>query len=335
MFKEDKDYFPHILASVAATFALAAGALHYSAGKQTVVVKRAPVPLPTVCATLDRAEEMEKMPADIKAHFTLMSRLPHAGKPVLDKVMTKDVNMRICAIPALEGKAGRATRDGIEVVHGAEATTTWHETFHYRQELNDPHNIVMRGALTKADSSFYFMLIEAAAAAYEIVAEKEAANRGMAIPAPTAGVSSTQPMREAFSRAYDAAYEQHAASPEALREQRALAAGGQAAVRYLMNGNDIIWMMGYKVQALENTINMYKNLVDTGASLRSGCEAGYDEIRNYRNYSLGEVSATLNITPPEYYGPGAVTEITRVLDKMEFKVDAPALCIRGPAKPSS
>lgn len=347
MFEEDKDFFPHILASVAAVFALSAGFIH-ATGKPApqaqalpavpaahpALTNSAPLANP-VCAILDRPEEMAKMLPGINEHFGMMASLPLSGKPVLDKTARKDVNMEVCAVPAIEGKSGRATRNGIEIVQGADATTTWHETFHYRQELDNPANIVMRGGLTEADSAFYFMLTEATAAAYELVVEKEAANRGMTLPPVTkAGASASSHMRGAFRDAYEAAYTLHASRPGIEREQLALSAGGQAAVRYLMDGNDAIWSMGYKLQTVENTLNMYKNMLDSGVRPRTGCESGYEDIRNYRNYSLGEVSGGVTITPPEYYGPDAGKVITRFADKMEFKVPAPALCIRA-AKPVS
>lgn len=88
------------------------------------------------------------------------------------------------------------------------------------------------------------------------------------------------------------------------------------------------------LQSYRNVGNMLLNLRDAGGTPATGCKSGYPKMRKYHYKALGEVSYGINLTSPEYYGDKAAGEIMRVAERMDFKTEMPALCIRA-AKPVS
>jgi hypothetical protein len=284
-------------------------------------------------ANADLTDMAQKLP-QLYCDLQIMEQLPLTGKGVYD--MLKDPANGIVShlVPNPEGAAvdGGYSKKHAKIPRGSRTSTTFHEYFHALQDINGGGDAMFK--LTMKDAVIDNLLQEASAVAYELASRQEAENRNLAFLDPVAKVttlpggvtmtsstssaSDNPEIKTAFHDAYTAAWEQNASLDAQAREAKALEAGGQAAVRFLLEGKDATWSASYSQLAAANVNNNSQSLGNDGRENKPG----YKDKRHDAYIKMGAVSSQINFIPEEYLGADADATIDKCFKDMGFTTTA-------------
>ncbi len=263
----------------------------------------------------------QKAYPQIRPVFERMTRQPISGAPVITRVTTPTEDVDACTSRDLpDGNMVAAyesqTRRLIVARRDVAPSTVAHEVFHAHQHLSGGFTSAgSNRLLTAGDRATALLLIESTAAAYAMVVIKEA---GLNDPSYARNIRTHDyGMTRTFNTAFDASYAANADKPEAERRREALQAGGQAVVRALMNGQSSEWKSMYRSEAAR-----YLGL--SSYSGERGSEYRAERDRLYAK--IGNVSAGLQLVPPEFMGASANDSISASQKAIGLRVpaDAPA-----------
>lgn len=262
----------------------------------------------------------------LKPVFERMVRLPVSGAAIVNRIMVPSEDVDACTSRDLPDGTLIATYESptrrLIVPHrDAPPATIAHEIFHAHQHLTGGFTgVASNRLLTAGDRATGMLLIEATAAAYGMVAMKEAsfydASYAKHMRTHNYGMTRT------FNTAFDASYAANANQPEQDRRRLALQAGGQAVVRALMNGQSSEWKGLYKDEAAR-----YLRL----ASFNGVRTAEYTATRDGLYARIGQVSPSLQLVPVEFFG--SLGNTTIAASQKEFSLRVPAAA--QPQQPAS
>lgn len=241
------------------------------------------------CFSHKNVAQIKADASGLREAFDFAQSLPLSGVPVLKKLQAHQT----CIAPGQVDERSIGTINGnkAHVTAGSRETVYMHEWFHLTQA-----DALARGAALRPDDArFLYMLMEANAVAYQLMAEQEAITRGLNYqPRLQNTVADSIPLRQAFSIAYEAARDSTAPfQNENAREANALSQGAQAAVRFLLEGNISEWKKFYEKRAGEA-------VVSKEASKKFKNENEYIELRTKIYSDAGRLSGLINITPEEF-----------------------------------
>jgi hypothetical protein len=287
-----------------AAFAAAAAFMTGPAAAQTA-------PAAANCAPNANLAEVEKKLPAVFRDLQIMNQLPQTGQGLYEQLKNRAWGLQTCLAAA--DSDGRFQGRTATIPANSGTNVALHEYFHglqsYNGSLGDNYRLTMK------DSAVAHLLMEAAAAAYELVAEQEAKNRDIAFYRPSGvGYHSHSPkMRAAFQKAHDAAFAGNAWRDAPTRTALALQAGGRAAVRSLLEGSEPSWTKHYRQRAV-----FYTN--DNISHLTRNADAGYENFRRGVFNRMGAVAWNINIIPEELTGPSADGYINTYFSKAQMRV---------------
>jgi hypothetical protein len=284
-------------------------------------------------ANANLADMAQKLP-QLYRDLQIMEQLPLTGKGVYD--MLKDPASGIVShlIPNPEGSAvdGGYQKKHAKIPRGGSSSTSFHEYFHALQDISGGDDAMFK--LTMKDAVIDNLLQEASAVAYELAARQEAANHNLAFFDPaakvttlSAGVTMTSStssasdgaeVKAAFHDAYTAAWDANASLDATARETKALEAGGQTVVRFLLEGKDAAWSASYSQLAAANANNNSQSLGNDGRENKPG----YKDKRDAAYTKMGSISPQINFIPAEYLGADADAAIDKCFKDMGFTTTA-------------
>jgi hypothetical protein len=227
--------------------------------------------------------------------------------------------LETCLLPPWEklGSAAGSYLDGrIEITRNSGTLTHLHELFHAAQDKSAGIKNIY--TLTRKDAFAAYLLLEAAAVAYEMAARQEAENHHLRLDKaglPFYGVkvqftSDNVIIKVVFYAVYDAWKRNNPHMNRKEREAKALEAAGQAVVRLLLKGEDRAWLAIYSKNA-EKDLNFYAHNLRKESDLLPE----YQDHRRDLFRKLGKgVLTEMNFTPPEYLGGDAEAHIDKVLN---------------------
>lgn len=260
----------------------------------------------------------QKMP-QLGQDLAIMNSLPLTGKPVYDILKDPVNNMRtsLTATPVGVPASAAYSNHRLRVPRNTGTASVFHEAFHAAQDVRDGDNDMF--TLTQRDAVVANLLTEAAAVAYELAAQKEAANRGISFhtrDSSVGGASDKKINKDAFEKAYNKSWSANASLPAEEREAKALEAGGQAVVRFLLAGGDSSWSQAYVNLVVSNINN------NLGAFTANERSARYPAQRDKVFSKQGDVLPKINFIPAEYLGPDAPQFIQQCFQTMGFRTSA-------------
>lgn len=258
-----------------------------------------------------------------------LSRLPLTGKPIFDVITDPAHGITAETQPAdNDNTAGsyslRTRRLSLEM--GTDAQTTFHEYFHAVQDINDgEHGFYELGL---KDAVFCGLLQEACAMAYEFACLREAENRGIYLRGEKTGSEVERELDDIFDNAYQSGWASCKNRNAVVREKEALAAGGQAIVRYLMGGALQGWTYHYRMQVGMN-VNVNAHRIATSPHYLES--DAYAEKRLYIFSQMGHISEGFNIVPAEYLGPTSARYVDIALKVSKVTLPEP---VSSPYRPA-
>lgn len=283
---------------------------------------RAPPPAPnqveasseTTCAFNANGAEMAKEMPHLYQDFRLASRLPLTGEHLYEVLYDPGRAIQSCVEPdTVDSGANGTFKDNKATMKESASTgTSLHEYFHALQEIGGAP--VERYELSMRDAVAANLIMEATAAAYQMIAIKEAQNLGLSFRAPTKfrSAADNENTIKIFEDAYNQALASEGGFLSSTRERRALEAAGQAVVRHLLGGGDAGWGVGYAdIAALNANLNS-EQFPDDGREKKWG----YKNKRESVFARMGAVSNNINLVPQEYLGRDAEGHIEQLMQKM-------------------
>lgn len=273
------------------------------------------------CAKNADMAAMKKKVPGIYSDFQAMGKLSLSGKSLYKNLKDPANDLTSCMKPARDDMMGgqyMAGNSTLFVYGNADSINTMHEYFHAGQDISGAYSDMFR--LNMRDATVALLLSEAAAAAYELVFEKEAETQNVKLyKAPnkvikektergtkttiitSKGVWDDPDIRKAFDRAYNEEWKIGTGLIAADRQARALEAGGKAATRWLLEGRNTRWSSAYAHVTFDNINNNRFAFRDDNRERKKG----YKKLR-YGVYSkFGRVSANIDLTPNELLGTSA------------------------------
>lgn len=264
--------------------------------------------------------------------LAVMAQLPLTGQGIYNALKDPANDISSTLFPVARGEGSRSTyfNQVARIARGSGTSTAFHEYFHAWQDMNEGRNTIF--SLTMKDAVIGNLLQEAAAVAYEIASQREAANRGLSftpansyverVPGGTITHTITSPSRDAaniavFNAAYDRAWAANAHASTSAREEAALEAGGKAVVLRLLSNADNSWSRTYTELAVQN-INKNAHVFR-----EDGTGRGYGDKRDDVFSRLGAMSRTFNFIPDEFLGTSAQAQIDQTFSGMGFSFVTP------------
>ncbi len=267
---------------------------------------------------------------ELARDIATMGRLPITGAGIYNalKDPANGIQSTLFPVPKGEGSTSSYQNKQVRVARGAGTHTSFHEYFHAWQDMTHGQNTMFN--LSMRDAVIANLLTESSAVAYEMASQREAQNHGIPYTGPrvyteqqgnsTVTMTTKSPSSDpaniaAFNKAYDAAWAANADANAQTREANALAAGGQAVVRRLLDGQDASWRFTYVQVAVGNINN------NLHAFQAKETDAGYAAKRDAVFAHEGRVSPQLNFVPAEYLGPDAAQQIEKTFNGMGFRIE--------------
>jgi hypothetical protein len=297
-------------------FAGAAGCTDYSTYKTKDVEENETTP--EACVANDNLQEIAQETPQLFLDLAIMEKLPLTGEGVYEILNDPANGITTCRFP-VDRNANTTcsySNQNVRLSRGSGTGSAFHEYFHAAQDVNDGNTDMFD--LTMKDAAIADLLQEASAVAYVLAAQQEAANHGLEffINSGRFHASDEQQNIDVFQDAYNAAWKKNAHLDAQAREAKSLEAGGQAVVRYLMDGKDLEWAAGYAHQTISNINNNSRVFRDDGREF----EPEYKDTRYNAYGKLGLVSSQINFIPAEYLGADADAAIDKCFAAMGFQV---------------
>ena len=245
----------------------------------------------------------EKLPA-LHEMFQKVAGLPLTGKPVTDVLRNPAHGFQSCFMSAFpDTRQGDFIANKIRVLKSETNGQAYiHEMFHGAQQANGSGDMPGTETMRMEDSIEGNMLIEATAVGYSFAAYKEMSKTDPQAYEDFANSGYAFGMKEYFEKAYGEAFEKLTALAPALREKKALEAGGKAVVKALLEGRDSYWTSTYANYAIENAPTY------GGLSVERN-DPAYARTRRDLYLKAGAISPGFNLTPDDLLGPRAVRAI--------------------------
>lgn len=291
---------------------------------------------PAVCVSSDDLKGVEQRAPQVFRDFSLMRKLALTGAPVFQQITDPAGRMEICLfpVPAWESSFNVYSNGRAEIARGSSSLGAMHEYYHAAQDIQSGGDDLLMRLKTK-DAVVGFLLLEAAALAYELALLQEAENNGVELffkkqvkvingdgskTYSFSGIAMMPDVRGAFLAAYNETWLDNVDGDDKGREEKALSAGGKAVVRHLLEGKNASWAQIYRSLAARNL----NSNVEKRAQLCVDCgdPPGYGEQRRRIYLGLGAVGGKISFVPDEYLDKGAERSIDGCFRAMGFVVKA-------------
>ena len=267
------------------------------------------------CVMNSNLEEISATMPRLAQDLDTMRRLTLSGKPLFDTITDPVNGIETCLKQKLidEGKAGEFNNVAkrITMIPDADTNVILHEGFHAGQSLRVNEFL---SALSVSDFIAASLLKEATAVAYELVTQREALNKGIALNNDEKFMSASRTQRNIGL--FDTQYESAVSS--GASEAKALEKAGKAIVLSLLDGDNSAWSAFYARQSVDNANS------NLGLLLTRKKGGDYSQFRSHVFRQIGQISPDINLVPDEYLNENADARIEKNLGRHGISISRAA-----------
>lgn len=274
--------------------------------------------VPSSCAQTSDFEAMTRELPAVSSALDIMARLPLTGEDIYATINDHENKILSCTYKTSEETKevlGYYQNKRVMIDNVTGTSVVFHEYFHAVQGTGN--GLDERYALTFKDAVIACLLTEATAAAYELIAWKEAENNGLPfIQGQGQTFAESGWGRQIFDNAYYRSWNGNEGMDLETRQAKALEAGGQEIVRYLLNGEDRQWRSFY--------LNNIRHDIKNGFINNDHEKDWWYEGMRYNIYmKQGYVSSKISLIPEEFLGEDADRKIGEYFKKTGLKASKP------------